>query len=68
MASNTKEKISLRAKYDQKQTEMKELMAWLEEQGGLPDVVREALNIQQDILTHDIAQIRERIMELEGVE
>jgi hypothetical protein len=66
--SNTKEKISLRAKYDQKQTELNELMDWLSDQDELPDVVSEAVSVQQDILTHDIAAIRERIMQIEGVE
>jgi hypothetical protein len=66
--SNTKEKISLRAKYDQKQAELQELMDWLAEQRELPDVVSEAVSIQQDILTHDISAIRERIMQIEGVE
>lgn len=66
--SNTKEKISLRAKYDQKQAELRELMDWLADQDELPDVVSEAVSVQQDILTHDIAAIRERIMQIEGVE
>lgn len=66
--SKNKKKISLRAKYNQKQTKLKELMAWLEEQGELPDVVSEAASIQLDILIHDISQIRERIMQIEGVD
>jgi hypothetical protein len=62
------EKVSLRSNYDQKQAELNDLMDWLEDQDELPDVVSEAVSIQQDILTHDIAAIRERIMQIEGVE
>lgn len=66
--SEAKEKISLRSEYDQKQAELQKLMDWLADQDELPDIVSEAVSIQQDILTHDIAQIRERIMQIEGVE